>query len=92
MWDYAAEPSQSEYYEQVLGRWRDLSDRMLGLPAQRPRQEVAAGWADPEFPIVRGRFVKYEPYTEWVGYGTVRRMTLTEIEAEEVDVSFGHPH
>lgn len=64
---------------------------LVFVPNSSNQRDAAATWTDPPFTI-RGESsdIDYEVYTQATGYGTVRRLTLTELAAATEAASFGY--
>lgn len=99
VWDDPADPAATVGYAEVLGVYgallASIAPELLSaapltfVPNSANQRAAAAGW-DADFPI-RGleETLEYEVYTQAVGYGTARFMTLSELEAASEQASFG---
>ena len=95
VWDDPAVLASTITEEQVVAVWNELQPRfrlgaLMFVPNSSNQRAAVANW-DPPFAI-RGEDdgVDYEPYTEAVGYGTVRFYALTDLAAATAAARFGY--
>ncbi|MDP2313881.1 MAG: PEP/pyruvate-binding domain-containing protein [Pseudomonadota bacterium] len=95
VWDDPADPATTITYDEVLTVWTDLQARfrlgaLMFAPNSSNQRAAAETWTDAPFAIRGEDNLAYEAYTEGVGYGTVRRIALTDLDAATAAASFGY--
>lgn len=94
VWDDPADPATTVTYEEVLAVWRDLSARfrlgaLMFVPTSSNQRAAAETWTDAPFAVRGEDNLAYEPYTQAVGYGTIRFVPLADLEAATAAASYG---
>jgi hypothetical protein len=95
VWDDPADATTTITYDEVLTVWTDLQARfrlgaLMFAPGSSNQRAAAATWTDAPFAIRGEDNLAYEAYNEGVGYGTVRRVALTDLAAATAAASFGY--
>ena len=94
VWDGRV-PSNTVTRAQVVALHGQLSERffldeLAWVPNTVHQVQAAAGWADLPFVVHQeDETIIYEPYTQGIGYGTVRIYTPEELAVAEAEVAFG---
>ncbi|MCA9570137.1 MAG: hypothetical protein KC656_19965, partial [Myxococcales bacterium] len=93
IWDDRTRPELTVTYDEVLASWEDLNDRfelaeLVFVPNTSLQAENAATW-DAPFQVRGQGVVTYEAYTTGVGYGTIRRLTLSQLAEAEAEGAIG---
>ncbi len=94
VWDDPADVTTTVTLDEVRAVWEALQARfrlgaLMFVPNSSHQRDAAARWTDAPFPIRGEDNVAYEPYTLGAGYGTVRFVTLAELEEATAAASFG---
>ncbi len=95
IWDDRTQPELTLTYEEALAVFEELDprfapDSLAFVPNTPLQEENAARWVaenDPPFRVIDATDLKYEVYTEGVGYGIVRRVALPDLAALEASGS-----
>ncbi len=93
IWDDPARPETAPDYDATRSIYLDLVERLPApltfVPNSSTQRANAALW-NADFPIHGSDGVTYEAYTTGTGIGTLRLMSLTELEEASQDADFGY--
>ncbi len=93
VWDDPADEATAPTYEEVLFAWESLQTHFgLGdlafVPSSPAQEDNLLDW-DPAFTVFDDSDLTYEAYNPGTAYGTVRYVSLDELEAASDAGSFG---
>ncbi|MFT7519813.1 MAG: pyruvate,water dikinase [Kiritimatiellia bacterium] len=94
VWDDVRDESRTLTYQDALSVWQALQPRFaLGslwfVPLSSAQRRASTDWTDAPFNIRGDDRITYEAYTLGESFGTLRFVTVSELEQATADGSFG---
>jgi len=93
IWDDPARIETAPTYDEVRAIYTELAERLPApltfVPNSSQQREAAALW-NADFPIYGDHGITYEAYTTGEGIGTLRLLSIDELEAASIDADFGY--